>query len=87
MEEMFRDVGWLPPEVLQSMPESDDFYCSLCGQIRSLKTRNGRVVLLGDAGYTTPGFGTSLAITGGYVLAGEVWSHPSDGKRAFKRYE
>ncbi|MCJ1277156.1 hypothetical protein MMC21_004966 [Puttea exsequens] len=87
MEDMFRDVGWLAPEVLQGMRESDDFYCSLFGQIRSPKIHDGRVVLLGDAGYATPGFGTSLAIIGGYVLAGELLSHPGDVKTALKRYE
>ncbi|MCJ1302137.1 hypothetical protein MMC08_004940 [Hypocenomyce scalaris] len=87
MEEMFRDVGWMAPEVLQSMRESDDFYCSLFGQIRSPKIHDGRVVLLGDAGYATPGFGTSLAIIGGYVLAGELLSHPGDVKTALERYE
>jgi 2-polyprenyl-6-methoxyphenol hydroxylase-like FAD-dependent oxidoreductase len=87
MEEMFRDVGWVAPEVLQSMRESDDFYCSLFGQIRSPKIHDGRVVLLGDAGYATPGFGTSLAIIGGYVLAGELLSHPGDAKTALERYE
>ena len=87
MEEMFRDVGWVAPEVLQSMRESDDFYCSLFGQIRAPKIHDGRVVLLGDAGYATPGFGTSLAIIGGYVLAGELLSHPGDVKTALERYE
>jgi 2-polyprenyl-6-methoxyphenol hydroxylase-like FAD-dependent oxidoreductase len=87
MEEMFRDVGWVAPEVLQGMRESDDFYCSLFGQIRSPKIHDGRVVLLGDAGYATPGFGTSLAIIGGYVLAGELLSHPGDVKTALERYE
>jgi 2-polyprenyl-6-methoxyphenol hydroxylase-like FAD-dependent oxidoreductase len=87
MEEMFRDVGWVAPEVLQGMRESDDFYCSLFGQIRSPKLHDGRVVLLGDAGYATPGFGTSLAIIGGYVLAGELLSHPGDVKTALDRYE
>ena len=87
MEEMFRDVGWVGPEVLQSMRESDDFYCSLFAQIRSPKIHDGRVVLLGDAGYATPGFGTSLAIIGGYVLAGELLNHPGHVKTALERYE
>jgi 2-polyprenyl-6-methoxyphenol hydroxylase-like FAD-dependent oxidoreductase len=87
MEEIFRDVGWVALEVLQGMRESDDFYCSLFGQIRSPKIHDGRVVLLGDAGYATPGFGTSLAIIGGYVLAGELLSHPGDVKTALERYE
>jgi 2-polyprenyl-6-methoxyphenol hydroxylase-like FAD-dependent oxidoreductase len=87
MEEMFSDVGSVAPEVLQGMRESDDFYCSLFGQIRCPKLHDGRVVLLGDAAYATPGFGTSLAIIGGYVLAGEMLSHPGDIKKALERYE
>jgi 2-polyprenyl-6-methoxyphenol hydroxylase-like FAD-dependent oxidoreductase len=87
MEEMFQDAGWVAPEVLKGMCESDDFYCSLFGQIRSPKIHDGRVVLLGDAGYATPGFGTSLAIIGGYVLAGELMNHPGHVMTALKRYE
>jgi 2-polyprenyl-6-methoxyphenol hydroxylase-like FAD-dependent oxidoreductase len=87
MEEMFCDVGWIAPEVLQGMRESDDFYCSLFGQIRSPKIHDGRVILLGDAGYATPGFGTSLAIIGGYVLAGELLSHSGNVELALERYE
>ena len=71
------EVGWLTPEVLKGMRESEDFYCSLFAQTRAPKLCNeqGNVVLLGDAGYATPGFGTSLAIIGGYVLAGEMLRH------------
>lgn len=87
MEELFRDAGWMAPEVLRNMRESDDFYCSPFGQVRSPKIHDGRVVLLGDAGYATPGFGTSLAIMGGYVLAGELLSHPGDVKVALEQYE
>ena len=87
MEEMFCDAGWMAPEVLRGMRESDDFYCSPFGQIRSPKLYDGRVVLLGDAGYATPGFGTSLAIIGGYVLAGELLNHPTDISKALKGYE
>ena len=88
MEELYRDgADWVTPEVLQGMRESDDFYCSLFAQVRSPKLQDGRVVLLGDAGYATPGMGTSLAIIGGYVLAGELLSHPGDIKTAVTQYE
>ena len=87
MEEMYRDCGWLSSEVLEGMRSSDDFYCQLFGQVRSPKLHNGRVVLLGDAGYATPGIGTSLAIIGGYVLAGELLSQSGDVQRALQRYE
>lgn len=87
LEEMFQDVGWLTPDILKGMRESDDFYCSVFAQVRSPKFVDGRVVLMGDAGYATPGFGTSLAIIGGYVLAGELLNASGDVETAAKRYE
>lgn len=88
MEELFRDAGWVTPEVLEGMRESDDFYCSIFGVVRAPKLQSGRrVVLLGDAGYATPGIGTSLAIIGGYVLAGELLSRAGDVESALKAYE
>jgi 2-polyprenyl-6-methoxyphenol hydroxylase-like FAD-dependent oxidoreductase len=87
LQEEFHDAGWLAPEALKGMWESDDFYCSFFGQVRSPKLCSGRVVLLGDAGYATPGFGTSLAIIGGYVLAGELLNHHDDAPAALQAYE
>ena len=87
IEDTFHDAGWITPEVLQGMRQSDDFYCSQFGQIRSPRIHNGHVALVGDAGYATPGLGTSLAIIGGYVLAGELLSHPSDVQRALEQYQ
>lgn len=86
MEELYADMGWLTPQILRGMRESDDFYCSLFGQIRSPKLHDRHVVLLGDAGYATPGIGTSLAIIGGYVLAGELLRSNGDIKRALEGY-
>lgn len=87
LEESFKDVGWLLPEVLRGMRKSKDFYFQAFGQIRSPRLQSGRVVLLGDAGYATPGIGTSLAIIGGYVLAGELMSHGADIGAALDAYE
>ncbi|RYF36409.1 MAG: hypothetical protein EOO38_27720 [Cytophagaceae bacterium] len=86
MEEMFADAGWLAPEMLKGMRESDDFYCSVFAQTRSPKLQDGRVVLLGDAGHAMPGHGTSLAISGAYILAGEL-QNPGGVAVAAKRYE
>lgn len=50
----------------------------------------GRVVLVGDAGYCPSpltGMGTSLALVGAYVLAGELARHDGDHTRAFAAYE
>ncbi|KAF2223266.1 hypothetical protein BDZ85DRAFT_261289 [Elsinoe ampelina] len=87
MDDQFRDAGWVSPEVLQGMRESDDFYCSLFAQTRVPNLFKGRVVLLGDAGYAVPGLGTSLAIMGGYILAGELLKDPNDLTSALQRYE
>lgn len=94
LEELFADAGWRSKEVLEGMRGSDDFYASLFAQVWSPKLVSNRVALVGDAGFATPGIGTSLAIIGGYVLAGELLasqsSPPSSGREveeALKRYE
>jgi 2-polyprenyl-6-methoxyphenol hydroxylase-like FAD-dependent oxidoreductase len=87
MDELFADAGWLAPEILKGMRESTDFYCSQMAQTRSPKLQDGRVVLLGDAGYALPGLGTSLAITGAYILAGEMLRSQGDVGVATRRYE
>lgn len=86
MEEIFADAGWLAPEILKGMRESDDFYCSAFAQTRSPKLQDGRVVLLGDAGHAMSGQGTSLAIIGAYCMAGELLRSPEVAVAA-KRYE
>lgn len=87
MDELYGDAGWLSPEILKGMRESDDFYCSIFAQTRSSKLQDGRVVLLGDAGHALPGLGTSLAIVGAYILAGEMLQAPGDMTNATKKYE
>jgi len=50
----------------------------------------GRISLVGDAGYcATPvsGMGTTLSLTGAYILAGEIASSPDDPKLAAERYQ
>ena len=87
MEELYADAGWLAPEILEGMRESDDFYCTHFAQTRSPKLQDGRVVLLGDAGHALPGLGTSLAMTGAYILAGEMLRSAGDVSAATKQYE
>jgi len=87
MEELFEDAGWIAKDVIKGMRGSDDFYCSIFAQTRPPRLHNGRAVLLGDAGYATPGIGTSLAIIGSYVLAGEILRHDCDLPLALEAYE
>ncbi|KAG5952003.1 hypothetical protein E4U53_001817 [Claviceps sorghi] len=88
--DLFRDAGWQADRLVQAMRESDDFYAHAVTQVRSGIWSKGRVVLLGDAGYApTPltGMGTSLALIGAHILAGEMARRPDDPARAFAAYE
>ena len=99
LERRFADVGWEAPRLLRAARTAPDFYLESMGQVRLGHWSRGRVVLLGDAGYCpTPltGLGTSLALVGAYVLAGELAislrdaTTPGDDaaiRGAFERYE
>ncbi|XUY28995.1 FAD-dependent monooxygenase [Agrobacterium sp. rho-8.1] len=71
------------------MFKTDDFYFDVLRQVRMDRWSDGRVVLTGDAAWrATPlsGIGTTLAVIGGYVLAGEL-SKTDDLPSALAGYE
>ncbi|MFJ1869773.1 FAD-dependent monooxygenase [Streptomyces sp. NPDC088097] len=83
----FADVGWAAPRVLDALDDAP-LYFDAIGQTRMASWTTGRKALLGDAAYCSSpisGMSTSLALTGAYVLAGELASHPY--RTAFARYE
>ncbi|SES11040.1 2-polyprenyl-6-methoxyphenol hydroxylase [Lentzea xinjiangensis] len=85
--EKFADAGWVWPTALEHMWEAPDFHFDSMSQIRMDGWSRGNVVLLGDAGYCgspLSGQGTSVALVGAYVLAGELAANPGT---AFARYE
>lgn len=87
---IFQDVGWKVPRLLKEMGAADDFYAQEVVQVTGKRWSRGRVVLLGDAGYAPSpftGMGTSLALVGAYVLAGEVARHPGDLPGALASYD
>lgn len=86
----FAEVGWEAPRLLRAMRTAPDFFFDSMGQVRLDSRSRGRVALLGDAGYcATPltGLGTSLALVGAYVLAGELAAARGDHRAAFRRYD
>jgi 2-polyprenyl-6-methoxyphenol hydroxylase-like FAD-dependent oxidoreductase len=86
----FAGVGWLVPRLLTAVGDAPDFYFDVLGQVHLDRWSAGRVVLLGDAGYSASplaGLGTSLAIVGAYVLAGELAGADGDHRTAYARYE
>lgn len=87
LEKEFHDAGWLAKETLAGMRRSTDFYASVFAQVRTSSYVDNRVALLGDAGYATPGIGTSLAIMGAHVLAGELARSPDNLSHALSAYQ
>ena len=89
LRERFADAGWETPRILSAMEGADDFYFDVLRQVRMNRWSNARVVLTGDAAWcATPlsGIGTTLAIVGAYVLAGEL-AATEDHAAAFASYE
>jgi 2-polyprenyl-6-methoxyphenol hydroxylase-like FAD-dependent oxidoreductase len=83
-------VGWRVPSMLAAMPQAADFYFDSVSQVRVGRWSRGRVVLLGDAGYCgspLAGLGTSMALVGAYVLAGELAAAPGEPAAAFAAYQ
>ncbi|WP_017592271.1 FAD-dependent monooxygenase [Nocardiopsis potens] len=90
LHERFAGTGWEVPAILEGLDRSGDLYFDSATQIRMDRWSRGRVVLLGDAGYCPSplsGQGSSLALVGAYVLAGELAEAGGDHRRAFAGYE
>ncbi|WP_432165680.1 FAD-dependent monooxygenase [Streptomyces sp. bgisy031] len=89
LAERFAGMGWEAPRVLEALEDADDLYFDAIAQIHVDRLSEGRVVLLGDAGYgaTMGGMGTGVAIVGAYVLAGELALADGDHRTAFAAYE
>ncbi|MBC3839786.1 NAD(P)-binding protein [Streptacidiphilus sp. 4-A2] len=89
LAERFAGLGWKTPQLLAAMGEASDFFFDSMSQVHLDRLHRGRVVLLGDAAHCpTPltGLGTSLALVGAYVLAGEL-AAAGDHRTAFRAYE
>jgi 2-polyprenyl-6-methoxyphenol hydroxylase-like FAD-dependent oxidoreductase len=84
LTEVLRGAGWQTEDILNSLKDAENFYCEHVGIVKMESWSRGRVALLGDAAYcpsANTGMGTSSAIVGAYVLAGEIGRHcgRSDG--------
>ncbi|MER7078385.1 2-polyprenyl-6-methoxyphenol hydroxylase [Saccharopolyspora kobensis] len=89
LREGMRHAKWEVPWLLEQMDGAPDFHCDSCSQVCMPSWSAGRVVLLGDAAYCSSplsGQGTTLALVGAYVLAGEL-AAADDHATAFAAYE
>ncbi|MCV7298875.1 FAD-dependent monooxygenase [Mycobacterium barrassiae] len=75
LAERFAGAGWECDALLAAAKEADDFYFDSFAQVHMPTWSSGCVTLVGDAGYCASplsGMGTSLALVGAYILAGEL---------------
>ena len=89
LRKTFADVGGGAPRILAQLDAGAPLYFSAVGQVSTPVWSRGRVALLGDAAFcnaTFGGVGTSFALIGAYVLAGEL-SRTEDAFAALKNYE
>lgn len=85
----FADAGWEAERVVAGLKHADDLYFEVLRQVKLDRWSKGRVALTGDAAWcATPisGVGTTLAVTGAYVLAGELANHDRH-EDAFQAYD
>lgn len=81
---------WKIPELLDAATRDPELYFDSVSQIHLPAWHRGRVVLVGDSGYCASplsGRGTSLAMTGAWLLAEALRDHSDDIAAAFDQYE
>lgn len=87
---LFGRDGWHVPRLLEALDQADDLYFDTVSQIRMPAWSKGRIGLVGDAAHApsfVTGQGSSLALAGAYVLAGELSQNARDPAAAFAAYE
>ena len=90
LREVFGAEAWEIPRLLAELEHAPDFYFDSISQIRMDSWSSGRVTLVGDAGYCpgpAVGGGTTVAVVGAYVLAGELREAAGDHTTALRSYE
>ncbi|WP_219226438.1 FAD-dependent monooxygenase [Pedobacter antarcticus] len=89
LKEKLSGAGWEENRLMKEIEKNDDVYFDGISQVHAPRWFNGRTGMIGDAAYCpTPltGMGTTLAITGAYILAGELSRHEKH-EDAFTAYE
>ncbi|QGN33809.1 FAD-dependent monooxygenase [Microlunatus sp. Gsoil 973] len=85
----FASDGWFVPRMVEAMRSAEDLFFDMVTQIRMPRWSAGRLALVGDAAFAPSfltGQGSSTALVGAYLLAGEL-ATTGDYATAFDRYE
>ena len=90
LQEEFAGFGWQVPRLLAEAERATDLYFDSISQVVMDTWSKGRITLVGDAGYSpgpAVGGGTSVAVVGAHVLAGELFAAGGDHTTALRAYE
>ena len=98
LRERFAGLGWQTQRILDGFAaRPQDFYFERAEQVFTPRWSRGRIAILGDTAWAGPtGMGTSLALLGAHVLAGELAAElaasradgtPFHPARAYSAYE
>jgi 2-polyprenyl-6-methoxyphenol hydroxylase-like FAD-dependent oxidoreductase len=90
LADRFTGMGWQVPRFLEVLRDTRDVYFDSLSQVEVPRYSAGRVALLGDAAHCpspSAGQGTSMALVGAYLLAGELAAAGGDHRAAFDSYE
>ena len=89
LKTVYEGIRWEVPQLLELMPQATDWYFDVAAQVDMPAWARDRVALVGDAAYCASpmsGQGSSLALIGAYVLAGELAAARDDHQAAFAEY-
>ncbi|WP_316753072.1 FAD-dependent monooxygenase [Pedobacter gandavensis] len=89
LKEKLSGAGWEAERLIEEIDKNDDVYFDGISQVQAARWFNGRAGMIGDAAYCpTPvtGMGTTLAMVGAYLLAGEL-AQQDNHQDAFMAYE
>jgi 2-polyprenyl-6-methoxyphenol hydroxylase-like FAD-dependent oxidoreductase len=90
LQETFSGESWKVPHLLDRLDCASGFYFDAISQVVMPSCLRGRIALVGDAGYCpgpAVGGGTSLAVIGAYILAGELAEATGDHRRGLQNYQ
>ena len=89
LKNVLKGAGWECDRIAAALDDVDDIYIGPLSQVKAPRWASGRCGMVGDAAYCPSpltGMGTTLAIVGAYVLAGELFRQKEYGA-AFRSYE
>ena len=90
MRTKFGNSRWECASILNALDDAPELYFDRVSQVRMEHWSRGRVALVGDAAYCVSllaGQGSALAMTGAYILAGELAKAADQHDIAFANYE